>query len=1384
MRKILGYTWKIGRWVLLVLGILILLLVGTLYYFTATDSGYQKLPRLITKFTPYRLTSDALSGNLFTEQRWKNLHFQGAGVDFRAAEFSMHLRGGALFKRHVWLQGLTLNNATLQLPASREDVTPPSSGGINIPSALPDIYLPVTIDIEKIAVNHFTIKNPSATLVTIHSADVNLHGEGQSITLKSNADVAQADNHYVAKLDAKATLGGDYPLALTADAQLNLAHRPPETLNLTWQQSLVKPQVAFTAKGWLAGTASINGAIDLAQQNADVTTKWQNINLNAQQLVVPEGTLTLKGPFSELIADLKTQLSGSDIPDVAIAAQSQIDVPKGADTTLDIKTLDGSIHTTAKTAWAQDVTWQVDSELTHLDLSKYRPELDGNISATLASSGHSAAGGVQAVADLVSLSGSWMQQPLKGSASLSYEDASAQIKALDIHVGDNVLTANGEVTPSEVHMETQLQAPQLAAFWHGLSGAANLNARLNGGIDNPMLVATADWNKLTFTQNGQALVASPKGMLTANGNFQALAVKVDASASGASIPQSSLAGEVQLSTTAVKNIDLMLNTLGGHVALKGNAEFSPQVNWHVTGDIAHLQPQRFVPSLRGNISAQLKSDGQVIDGEPQITALLDNLSGTWQGQPLSGKADAAVTGEQIALHALNLGVGNNTLSASGQLDAQSVAMKYAIHATHLNAFYPDLRGSLTGDGTLTGTLAAPEIQARLNGNQIGFADNVINRLLVSLNTAMHDKGAFNNDIEARGVTVAGKHWDSVQLNTEGQYQAQQITLATQGGDYNARLAASGGFSAVDAWHGAVRTLQAQGKGVDWHLQKPFNLVASPQKVSVDDACLQDPYSAFCVSVDKEDTTHVVYDIQKIAARSFAEFIPEIVHINTALKGTGDLTLTNDGKITGQTRLTLDRGAIFVTPEDQPPLTLFIDQATITGDFHGDNANADVTLDFRRAGHFHLRSRIANFTDPSLRGNLTLEVPDIGIFRNFVPQVSELQGKVAGNLVFAGKATDPQITGNIDLTGGQVEVPAYATSLKDITLHIVSRAHNHIAIDGNIGTPQGALTAKGDLSLQPLTLNLNLDGENMLVANSEKIRVVVTPHFVITMAPKEGIHIDGTVVIPEANIAIPDTRSAQQPSDDIVIVRTGEKATPKEKTTPSLIYANIAVKLGDKVFYKDPNARIRLEGGITITMQPNSPIDAEGRISVASGVYELYGQELNIQRGWATFSGDVTQPSIDVLALRQVENVRAGAQVIGTPSNLRLTLTSDPAMPDTSILSYLLFGKAPDSATDSTALLQMAASIGTKGFFPDDLAQKTGLDVFDVGIGGVKAGKYLLKNIYVGLNSNFFTMVTRFLARYQITDRLSAEAYSQMQSGGDANSGQTNGVDLLYEFETN
>src|SRR5690606_12779534 len=86
--------------------------------------------------------------------------------------------------------------------------------------------------------------------------------------------------------------------------------------------------------------------------------------------------------------------------------------------------------------------------------------------------------------------------------------------------------------------------------------------------------------------------------------------------------------------------------------------------------------------------------------------------------------------------------------------------------------------------------------------------------------------------------------------------------------------------------------------------------------------------------------------------------------------------------------------------------------------------------------------------------------------------------------------------------------------------------------------------------------------------------------------------------------------------------------------------------------------------------------------------------------------------------RQVDNVVAGIGVIGPASEPVATLFSEPTLPDSQILYYIITGKPSGTGTESddTAVRNALLSVGLRGRQPlaRDIASKVGIDDLHMG----------------------------------------------------------------------
>jgi translocation and assembly module TamB len=147
-----------------------------------------------------------------------------------------------------------------------------------------------------------------------------------------------------------------------------------------------------------------------------------------------------------------------------------------------------------------------------------------------------------------------------------------------------------------------------------------------------------------------------------------------------------------------------------------------------------------------------------------------------------------------------------------------------------------------------------------------------------------------------------------------------------------------------------------------------------------------------------------------------------------------------------------------------------------------------------------------------------------------------------------------------------------------------------------------------------------------------------------------------------------------------------------------------------------------------------------------------------------------------------ESITAGAQIDGTLKKPLLTLFSNPKMPNSSILSYLVLGRAAQggSGNESALLYKAANAMGFgAGTLTKSLSEAFGLDALQLNSGdsskatSLMLGKYLAPNLYVGYGVGLFNAVNTFNVKYRISKRLLFESNSSAFGVG---------ADLVYTVE--
>jgi translocation and assembly module TamB len=195
---------------------------------------------------------------------------------------------------------------------------------------------------------------------------------------------------------------------------------------------------------------------------------------------------------------------------------------------------------------------------------------------------------------------------------------------------------------------------------------------------------------------------------------------------------------------------------------------------------------------------------------------------------------------------------------------------------------------------------------------------------------------------------------------------------------------------------------------------------------------------------------------------------------------------------------------------------------------------------------------------------------------------------------------------------------------------------------------------------------------------------------------------------------------------------------------------------------------------------------QGELRVAEGRYEAYGQQLEINRGQLIFSNaPLDDPGLDIEARRRIETVTVGLNVRGTLQEPRLTFFSDPSMPQTQIVSYLLVGKPlnASAAGEGEDLGGQSDTLALQGggFLASQLGRRLGIE--EVGIENyinssgeanpsLVLGKFLSPRLFISYGISLTESINTLKLRYTISDRWIFRTES----------GEAQSADLEYTIE--
>lgn len=840
----------------------------------------------------------------------------------------------------------------------------------------------------------------------------------------------------------------------------------------------------------------------------------------------------------------------------------------------------------------------------------------------------------------------------------------------------------------------------------------------------------------------------------------------------------------------------------GRVQIDGQANWEKNVRFAAALNLSGLNTKEVLPQT------PLTVDGSfVIWGERQNgrwKAKLQDLTvlGELRGQSLALTGAVESHGNGIVeAPELYFAVGNNTFEFSGKADfakdVPELDFKTKIDAPDFGLVDPNLLGSVKGTLAVTGTTRLPVINADLTARNIDYFGTTLKRGHLTGRMRSRDVVSGRLTLQLTDFKTQGVDIRKATIELRGNELRHNLTVHTEGTPISVDAKISGIYERMlGNWAGALAELKVKTAYGPVTLERPMRLAYVPDlnRANVSKACLAHTHARLCLENDlKIDLTNrsdlrILIGLPKFDLAFIKQYFPGRFVADGIIKANADVTLPAGLSELPRGRVTVRAQDISTKYRmDLSDLKVGFNSVQLSFANAKDSIEGNWKIDIKDNGDIEGSLRMSDlFNTRTVDGTLKFVAVDATLVNSFLSPGESAEGQWFGNLRFAGTLEEPLIYGRTGLFNAKLDSTKLPFEMLPSDIKLTFNG-NSSTLEGHLKTPQGEVALNGSADWRTIG-----EGKAIVTTKGSNLRVTLPPDIefdlttdVTCEASSDLIKLDGAISIPWAKVSVSKLpASAVDVSDDAVRLDR-PRAKKKAAGKPIPIESNLRIHIGDDVRVEAMGLKARLTGNLNV-IQDNGTLGLTGQISVPSGSFKAYGQDLLVRRGEFHFVGAVANPLLDLEAIRNpdrtADDVIAGIRVTGSVDSPQVAVFTDPAKSETEALSYLIRGEGLDPSGDSdntmitSALINLGLSQGSHVFESlGDAVGISGLGFETEGVGDssqLVVSGYVLPGLKVKYGVGIFDSLATLTLRYRVIPRLYVEAVS----------GVDQALDLLYSFE--
>ena len=977
------------------------------------------------------------------------------------------------------------------------------------------------------------------------------------------------------------------------------------------------------------------------------------------------------------------------------------------------------------------------------------------------------------------------KRQLKWKAALNAKDFNPQMvaEASPVNLLNGKLQASGYAKPNQQIIQLQ---------------GVDLTGKLVG-------------NNETVHLTGQSTAALLFNDEKAGGAFKGYAVNYDGALKASQFEASQGTLNLKLSGTPefIKVTELKHNGVAGQINASGLVHFIHGITWDVNAAFIRFKPQYFASSVKGELSGVVKTKGTWSDALKRINIESLNLAGTLNNKPVRGTGNLALVlnssekgflPQQFEANNLLLAYAKNQVQATG--NAQNLRLN--INAPALYEIYAGLRGRAYGYLNIQ---SQPRLRATANlaVDNFGFKDlidmrklRIVGQLPTSettpslLTAKMESLRSGNREIQQGEISLAGIR------------KAHLLKVSAQNEKSKFYVQLAGGFNAQNDWLGQIqkgdfdslraRLVQRQSAAVVYNSAKADLLIGAH--------CWMSQQSQLCfdqpIRVSKT-RGNISFVTQNLDLNDFAAFMPEGLAITGKLNGHAKAVWAQGSKPKIDARLVTRDGVIGLAADDPQDMgsTLKYEQVALVAKSIAEGLQIRLDVKTPEIGVGYANVVIDPYRDNMpMRGEIAFDQVQLKVFKPFIADVRSM----GGTLSYAGKINGtlkaPLLTGDVRLKDGSISMISLPVNLTNIQLYSAIR-QDQATINGafNSGRGVGTLTGTVDWKNDP-RIQLQLNGENLLIRQAPLITALVTPKITLDVLPlSKKLTLNGEIQVPRALISMPEASvPVVNVSSDVRVVREGQNQLAiLNSAKPWDIRADLMVGLGNQVVFQGFNSRIPLLGRLYLSQRgAETAMRANGAIGVSQKVkIEAYGQSLDLNRAIARFNGVLSNPTLDVDANKNVQGSTVGFRVTGTATSPNIQVYNDAGLSEQEALNALITGRINEGTSglsqtegfksdvnNTIAAAGISLGLGGTRAFTNQIGRTFGLSGLALDAQGtgddtqVSLTGYITPDLYIRYGVGVFTPVNKLTLRYQMNKRMYLEASQSLERA----------IDVFYNWK--